>query len=171
MLGTTAVELQALPIQPLDGNNSPLPSTDTDSFISCCYAWFCAPVCPFSLCQFKSTHLWSHSVCVCVCVSVFSFQPCKHLHLSDLSQGGGTPTSFVLQMTAVTHHTAWKHAGEDGDGVIMKRRWDHHFTRGAGILEKNAQWYTLFIHFFQFWIALRVKIILDPFHLYSNICF
>lgn len=63
MLGATAVGLQALPIQPLDGNNSPPLSTVRVAFIFACYAWFCAPLCLcFSSCQCKSAYLWTRRV-------------------------------------------------------------------------------------------------------------
>lgn len=62
MLSATAVGLQALPIQPLDGNNSPLLSTVPHAFICCMLCLILCIFVFFSSCRCKSTHLWTHGV-------------------------------------------------------------------------------------------------------------
>lgn len=67
MLSATAAGLQALPIQPLDGNNSPLLFTVTHSFISWMLRLILGTVLSFANSN-QPIYGFTVPVCVCVCV-------------------------------------------------------------------------------------------------------
>lgn len=90
MLGATAAGLQALPIQPLDGNNSPPLFTVTHSFIS----WMLRLILATVLSSANSNQpIYGFTVPVCVCMCCIC--PCWCV----LKQGSETPSSFVLPTT------------------------------------------------------------------------
>lgn len=148
MLSATAVELPALLIQPLDGNNSPLLCTVTVAFICCMLCLIlctvlCFPIVPIQIiggftvqaCVFRET--------IFQLVHPSSTFPCW----SVLQQGSETPTRFVLQKRTdlqgsikfhiiLLEHISRKWWQSNYESATVKRHWDYHFTRGTGFFLK-----------------------------------
>lgn len=112
MLSATAVELQALPIQPLDGNNSPLLCTVTDSFIRSVLCLilctvlssflFFSPLVPIQI------DLFMDSPCRCACVFFLEGSSVKPATLETplpkgvLEQDGETPYRILFYIRELT---------------------------------------------------------------------
>lgn len=150
MLRATAVELQALPIQPLDGNNSLL-CTTTTAFVYCLLCLILCTALSRLIMPVKSSCLCilgMHGSCVC---RSFNWSAYKHLpllkHLLARQQEKGKKKKQLQNCFAFIetgpqslikfHIILHEHISRNGDRVIcesatVKRHWDYHFTIGAG---------------------------------------
>lgn len=77
MLCATAVELQALPTQPLDGNNSLLHHTITVASIYCMLCLILCTVLSFAIMPIQII-LFMDSLCMCLCVFRETILPLVH---------------------------------------------------------------------------------------------
>lgn len=143
MFRATAVELQARPIQPLDGNNSPLLCTVTlHSFVARC-VWFCAPFSLF-LSLNSNQPIYGFTVHVYVCFS--GRLSLRHPRLPEVSSSKAAkpPISFVLQMRPdlpgsikfqiiLQENISRKWWQGNNESAAVQHYWDYHFTRRACI--------------------------------------